>query len=147
VVTNYSTSKVTTIVTGSQCSALSEVACRESTRTVAPRIRCFCIRIRGATVRVEKIGVLAYFGRFLQILPQLKNFFENSKFTHHSRTRRHLCAKFDLLGLLSPEMSFGEQTATHPPRHSAYFATSVNLSAPHWGKCSTPRNKFEYYFL
>jgi len=26
------------------------------------------------------------------------------------------------LGLLSPEISFGEKTATHPARHSAYFA-------------------------
>jgi len=54
-------SKVT-IVTGSSVLRLSEVACGESTGTVAPRIglRRFCVRIRGATVRVEK-GVLAYF--------------------------------------------------------------------------------------
>jgi len=46
---------------------------------------------------------LAFFGLFvavsLQILPQLKNFFQKSKCVHYPHTRLHLCAKFDILRL------------------------------------------------
>jgi len=34
---------------------------------------------------------------FLLILPQLKSFSKNHKRARHPRTRRHLCAKFDVL--------------------------------------------------
>jgi len=56
-----------------------------------------------------------------------KNVFQKSKCVHHSRTRRHLCAKFDVLRLLSPEISFGEITVTHPDTQLVLLP--VNLTA------------------
>jgi len=103
-----------TIVTGS---LPSEVACGESTHTVAPRICCFCILV--APLCKWKNW---YFLPNFCILPQIKNFFQKSNCAHYPRIRHHLCAKFDFLGLRSPEYSFGEKTVTNPSRHPAYFA-------------------------
>jgi len=41
----------------------------------------------------------AYFWHFLKILPQLQNFSQKTKCVHHPHTRRHLCAKSDVLRL------------------------------------------------
>jgi len=62
-------------------------------------VRCFCVRIRGATARVEKLAFRPICGGLLkQILTQLKNFFpKKSKCAHPPRTRRHFYAKFDVL--------------------------------------------------
>jgi len=46
---------------------------------------------------------LAYFLQFLQILPQLEYFFQNSTSAHHSHTTCHLYAKFDNFRLLLSE--------------------------------------------
>jgi len=67
--------------------------CGESTHTVVPRIRCICVFMAPPCECFWKIGV---FGIFLQMLPQLKNYFQKPKCEHHPRSRRHLCAKFDI---------------------------------------------------
>jgi len=56
---------VTIVTQGPQCSALTEVASGESTRTMAPCVCRLCVQTLGATVRVEKIAFLAYFLMFL----------------------------------------------------------------------------------
>jgi len=77
--------------------------------------------------RMCSFGVFGqFFAAFLQILPQLQNFFLKSNSCHHPRTRRHPCA----LGFLSPEISFGEkQSPNYPP--TQLISRSMNLSAPH----------------
>jgi len=85
-----------TNVTGSSVLPLSEVVCGEYTRMVVPHM--LFLHICGITVQVEKIGILGLFlACFLQILPQLKHFFLTPTWAHHPCTRRHLCAKFDIL--------------------------------------------------
>jgi len=87
----YTTSKVT-IITGPQCSALSEVTCVESTCMEA--VSAYTWRHH---VFFGKLAFLVYFWHFqLQILPQLKTFLQKSKCAHHSHTRHHICAKFDV---------------------------------------------------
>jgi len=61
----------------------------------------------------------------------IKKLFQKSKSARHPHTRCYICAKFDFLGLLSPEILFGETTVTHPD--TQHFSPSVNLSAEHWG--------------
>jgi len=60
-----------------------------------------------------------FFAFFLQILQQIKNFYQKSKCVHHPCTKRHLCAKFDVLRLLSPEISLGKNLVI--PKQPAYF--------------------------
>jgi len=68
---------------------------------------------------------LAYFGRFLPILPQIKTFFPKKSLS--PRIILVLFAIFvpnlTFLGLLSPAVSFGEKkTVTHPDIQLAYIA-------------------------
>jgi len=113
---------------GPQCSALSEVACGESTRTLAPHMlflhRC------GATVWVflENWHFWSIFDDLLPILPPLKHFFQKSECVHYPHTRRHLCTKFDVLRLSESwdiiwrKKQSPTQTDTNPDRHPSYFA-------------------------
>jgi len=136
---------------GPQCCALSEVAYGESTHTVAPRVvwcqehgviwqgnasmqhhafLCTWHVPQNLPVSVT-LAILAY---FLQIFPQLKNFFQKSKCTHHPHTRCHLCAKFDVL---RPSQSWDigwrkKQSPTQTP--TQLISTYMNLSALHWRK-------------
>jgi len=67
----------------------------------------------------------------------------------HRPTRRHLCAKFDVSGLFSPEILLRKKTG-HPPRHSAYFAIREaqccplgknHLMYPTTDECKLQRNE------
>jgi len=89
------------------------------------------LHICGATVWVQKklafftvCQFWAYFWRSLQISPQ------KSKCTHYPRTRRHLCAKFDVLRP-SQSRDIVWRTVTHPD--TQLMSPSVNLSPLHWG--------------
>jgi len=77
-------------------------------------------------VSENKLLILGLFRRyFLQILPQLKNFFQKSKCAHHPRTRRHLCAKFDFLRPSRSVVGYRlKKKNSHPDTHPAYFAIS-----------------------
>jgi len=118
---------------GPRCSAQPEVACGESTRTVAPLV-----------VRCQEHGVIwqgngsvqhhaflwtrhwQFLAIFWQILPQLKNFSQKCKRAHHPRrpTRRHLCAKSNvLMPFQSWDSLWREKTVRHRDTHPAYFAT------------------------
>jgi len=89
------------------------------------------LHTRGANVRVEKLCFLLFasfwpiLAGFLQILPQIKNFFQKSKCAHILILDANFVPKLTFLGLLSPEISFGEKNS-HPPRHPAYFASCEN---------------------
>jgi len=78
-------------------------------------------------------------GFFVQILQQ-SNFFKNLSACIILVLDATFMPNLTFLGLLSPEISFGEKPVTHEDRHPAYF-TIVNLS-----QCSTPRNKNYQYF-
>jgi len=70
----------------------------------------------GIFYRLPVFGLFLAF--FLQIL-QLKNVLQKSKCVHHPVLDATFVPNLTFLGLLSPEISFGEkQSATHP----AYFA-------------------------
>jgi len=109
---------------GPQCSALSGVARGESTRTVAPRISCFCIYLAPPCVCFWKKWRFAKTDENrtkTPILLQLKTF-QKSKCAHHPHTRCHLCAKFDAL---RPSESWDivrvekKQSPTQTDRHPA----------------------------
>jgi len=72
------------------------------------------------------------FWRFLQIWPRYI-FSQKSKCAHHPRTRRHPCAKFDVLG---PSQSWDIvwRINSHSPRDpdTQLISPWVNLSTPHW---------------
>jgi len=73
-------------------SALSEIACGQSTRMVAPRIRCFCVYVAPPCEWRKKMA----FWRFLCANFATIKYFLKSKCVHHLRTKRQLCAKFDV---------------------------------------------------
>jgi len=107
---------------GPQCSALCEVLRWESTCMVAPGIR-------GAIVRVSlrNCRFCSIFANFAAI----KKLYHKSQCAHHPCTRRHLCAKSDVL---TPSQSRDiVWRKSHPIRHPPYFA----IREP---RCSALRN-------
>jgi len=83
--------------------------------------------------------LLAYFCCFFANFATLKKLFQNCKCAHHPCTRRHLCAKFDVLRL--SEISSGE-----------LILLSVNLNATHWGiatalNIKTQKNRHKMWML
>jgi len=94
--------------------------CGESTHTFT-----LFLHICGATVWVF-YGKFAFFDLFLAFFANfttIKKLFQKSKWVHHPRTIRHLCAKFDIL-MLSQSWEIVWRINSHPPRqwHPAYFA-------------------------
>jgi len=63
--------------------------------------------------------IFSLFWHFLQILPQLKTFPKNLSVRIILVLDATVVPNLTFLGLLSPEISFGE----NPPRHPAYFAS------------------------
>jgi len=83
----------------------------------------------------------------LQILPQLKNFFQNCKCTHYPHTRRHLSTKSDVLRS-SPEILFGEKNS-HPHRHQLISASTLKNNGckikNHFQKSNTFTIQYTFY--
>jgi len=75
----------------------------------------------------QSSALFAIFGTFLcQILPKLNNFFQKSKCKHHPGTRRHLCAKFDILKpTQSGDTVWRKKAITHP--HMGYVIQTRSL--------------------
>jgi len=112
---------------GPQCYALSEVACRETTRTVVPRT--LFLRIRGATVRVfRKLAILwLILAVFWQILP-LKTFSKSLSARIIHVLDATVVPNVTCLGHISSEISFKVKTVTHTD--TQIISPSVNFSAP-----------------
>jgi len=102
---------------------------------VAPHICCFCIYAQpkmwhhSASVFVKKIGILQKSTKNRPIMPQLKNVFKKPKPCIILVLDAFFVLNFTFLGLLSPEILFGEKSVTH----TAYSATSEP-------QCSTLKN-------
>jgi len=76
---------------GPQCSALSEVVCWESTRTVVRHTRCFCVYVVPPCEYCCKL-VFAFFLGGGANFATIKNFFQKSKCMHHPHTKG--CTRF-----------------------------------------------------
>jgi len=103
---------------------------------MAPRIHFLhSLRIRGATIRVEKIGVLAYFGIFLQILSQLKKTSKNLNARIILVLDAAFVSNLTFLVLLSAEISFGKKSPAHLHLYTdtQLILQPQSLSAPHRG--------------
>jgi len=85
------------------------------------------LRVPGATVRVFwEIWRFGLFYAFLQSLSQLKNFFlQKSKCVHHSRTRRHISAKFDVIRPSHARDIVWRKAVTHPPTQTDIHPPSL----------------------
>jgi len=96
-----------------------------------------CLLFVVSEVKCVEKNVLIFGVFCVQIMPQLKNFFQKSKRAHHLRTRRHLCVNFDVLrSSQSRDIASRrkKQSNNHPPRGSEdiqLISSSVNLGVPH----------------
>jgi len=75
-------------------------------------------------IKVERMAFLSIFHVCVQILPQLRNFFQKSKCAHHPRAiNAAFVPNLTFLGLLSLETSFGDKkTSSHLDTQPADFA-------------------------